>query len=471
MPGRYKAYPEYKHSDVEWIKRVPTNWEILSGRRIFINRRESSQANDIQLAASQKFGVVPQGLMMEMNGAKVMLALKGTEAFKHVEKSDFVISLRSFEGGIEYSDYSGCVSPAYTVLSASKQINAGFYRHLFKSASFISALQSTTDSLRDGKSITYEQFGKIILVMPPVKEQEKIANFLDRETAKIDTLIEKQQQLIKLLEEKRQAVISHAVTKGLNPDAPMKDSGVEWLGQVPEDWVIAKVAFRYEILLGKMLDSKKIDGKHLGFYLRNTDVQWDCINSEDLPEMDFYPDEQIRYSVRKGDLLVCEGGEIGRCAIWEKAENCYYQKALHRLRPLDEGKDFPRYMFYLMFDAVARERFISEAGKATIAHLPAESFRQYRFAFPSLVEQEIIVNYLDAQKKKFDLLESKAKNQIALLQERRTALISAAVTGKIDLRDWRTPAGSTAYSAQKAQNSGCEGEMEMHDDGEEVADD
>jgi len=431
---KYQAYPEYKDSGVEWLLNIPVKWNLLEGKRIFKNRREASSIDDDQLAASQKYGVIPQIKMMQLSDSKVMLALKGTQSFRHVEQNDFVISLRSFEGGIEHSTYSGCVSPAYTVLKATKCIEPFFYRYLFKSKPFIAALQSTTDSLRDGKSITYEQFGGIPLVLPSIEEQKQIAAFLDHETAKIDTLIEKQQQLIKLLKEKRQAVISHAVTKGLNPDAPMKDSGIEWLGKMPEKWSIAKLSYRYEVLLGKMLDDKKITGNHLGTYLRNTDIQWDRINTEDLPKMDFCPEEHDRYSVKKGDLIVCEGGEIGRCAIWKRDTSCFYQKALHRLRPLNPANDYTRFMFYVLFDAVHQERFISGAGKATIAHLPAEAFRQYRFAFPSNEEQKVIADYLDQKKNEYDRLESKAEQQILLLQERRTALISAAVTGKIDVR-------------------------------------
>ena len=224
-----------------WGNAVRTGPFLMAGA-LFKNRKELSLETDQQLAASQKYGVVPQSLMMKLNDSKVMLALKGTSSFRHVAKDDFVISLRSLEGGIEHSKYTGCVSPAYTVLSATKDISPRFYRYLFKSKPYIAALQSTTDSLRDGKSITFDQFGAIPLVLPETDEQQKIANFLDHETAKIDTLIEKQQQLIKLLKEKRQAVISHAVTKGLNPNAPMRDSGVEWLGEVPEHWAMPKIS-------------------------------------------------------------------------------------------------------------------------------------------------------------------------------------------------------------------------------------
>ena len=436
MAGKYQAYPEYKDSGVDWLGDVPSHWRVFSGKRILSQRREKAFEHDNQLAASQAYGVIPQTKMMEITGNKVMLALSGTDSFRHVEANDFVISLRSFEGGIEHSTYSGCVSPAYTVLTGNKAIHPWFYRYLLKSQPYISALQASTDSLRDGKSITFEQFGSISLPYPLLEEQRTIAAFLDHETARIDRLIEKQQRLIELLKEKRQAVISHAVTKGLDPNVPMKDSGVEWLGQVPKHWSVAKLGYRYEVMLGKMLDAKRITGDHLCSYLRNTDVQWGKINTSDLPQMDFHAGERERYSVKKGDLVVCEGGEVGRCAIWDQDESCFYQKALHRLRPLSYSRDDTQYLFFVLFNAAHQERFNSAAGKATIAHLPAETFRQYRFVFPPLEEQVEIARHLKGLDKKFGYIEEKALAQVQLLQERRTALISAAVTGKIDLRSW-----------------------------------
>lgn len=174
--SRYKAYAEYQDTGLEWLESAPKHWQLFQGKRIFGNYREQAFENDAQLAASQKFGVVPQTLMMELNDSKVMLALKGTSSFRHVDKDDFVISLRSFEGGIEHSAFNGCVSPAYTVLRATKNIFANYYKYLFKSRPYISALQATTDSLRDGKSISFDQFGAIGLVLPPRSEQEIIAN-------------------------------------------------------------------------------------------------------------------------------------------------------------------------------------------------------------------------------------------------------------------------------------------------------
>jgi type I restriction enzyme S subunit len=269
---------------------------------------------------------------------------------------------------------------------------------------------------------------------PPVDEQNAITSFLSREAAKIGALIAEQRRLNELLKEKRQAVISSAITKGLDPEVPMKPSGIEWLGDLPAHWKTPPLYLRYEILLGKMLDEKRITGKHLVPYVRNADVQWDCVRTDDLPEMDIAPHEWERFTLKPGDLLVCEGGEVGRTAIWKGAlQQCGFQKALHRIRLLSTG-EHPRFFYYCMRFAVSTGIFIAEGNPNTIPHLTGEKLRLYRFPTPPLVEQIEIARFLDTESSRLDRLITEAERAITLLQERRTALISAAVTGKIDVR-------------------------------------
>ena len=284
--------------------------------------------------------------------------------------------------------------------------------------------------------ISQESIGGFPFVVPPIHEQNNILAFLDRETTKIDALMAEQRRMIDLLKEKRQAVISHAVTKGLNPHALMKPSGIEWLGEVPEHWPVAAVRFRYDVQLGKMLDTDKITGKHLRPYLRVFDVQWGAINVDDLPQMDFDPASRGRFRLATGDLLINEGGSYpGRSAIWRgELDECYFQKALHRLKPCDPNEDTTRFFFYIMAWATDRGVFTAGGNESTIEHLPAEKFRKYRFAFPPMKEQLAIATFLDHELARFDALTAEAERAIGLLQERRAALISAAVTGKIDVR-------------------------------------
>lgn len=212
-----------------------------------------------------------------------------------------------------------------------------------------------------------------------------------------------------------------------------KDSGVEWLGEVPEQWPVCSLSYRYEVALGKMLDEKRITGEHLAPYLRNVDVQWGHINTEDLPEMDFKGDDTEKYALKVGDLLVCEGGEVGRAAIWKGTiGECYYQKALHRLRPKSPASDTAEFLYYVLLAAASRGIFSESGGKSTIAHLTAEAFRRYRFVFPPLGEQAAIAAFLDRETAKLDALVAEYRSLIDLLKEKRQAVISHAVTKGLD---------------------------------------
>ena len=219
------------------------------------------------------------------------------------------------------------------------------------------------------------------------------------------------------------------------PYLAYKDSGVEWLGKVPEHWDVAGLAYRYEQCLGKMLDGKRITGEHLVPYLRNVDVQWDEINVADLPSMDIHPDEIPRYTVQPGDLLVCEGGEVGRCAIWKgEIDRCGFQKALHRLRPRDDERDRPKFMYYALSVAVTCGAF-ADGHESTIAHLTGEKLRRHRFAFPWADEQTGIVGVLDHVVRRIRAAISATQRQIELVRECRTRLIADVVTGKLDVRE------------------------------------
>ncbi len=210
------------------------------------------------------------------------------------------------------------------------------------------------------------------------------SDVLDHADRRIRRYIRARQKLIALLEEQKQAIIHQAVTGQIDvrtgrPYPAYKDSGVEWLGEVPEHWQIAALHHRYSQCLGKMLDSKRITGNYSLPYLRNVDVQWDQINTKDLPTMDIAPDEYERYTVQHGDLLVCEGGEIGRCALWSGGlPRCGFQKALHRLRPRNARQDMPRFMYYALRAAAKADAF-NDGHLSTIAHLTGEKLRVHHF--------------------------------------------------------------------------------------------
>lgn len=201
-----------KDSGVAWLGQVPVRWSILSPRRLFQQRRDLARDEDEQLAATQEFGVIPQAMYTERTGYRVTAVLKGFEILKHVEPGDFVISMRSFQGGLEYSSHSGKISSAYVMLSACGPVVDDYFRYLFKSTGFISALRSTSNLVRDGQAMRFSNFAQVQVAVPDVKEQARIAGYLDHETAELDAAIADAREAIALSKERRAALISAAVT-------------------------------------------------------------------------------------------------------------------------------------------------------------------------------------------------------------------------------------------------------------------
>ncbi len=428
-------YPSYKGSGVEWLREVPEHWEVKPNKA-FLEPRKSvvgSTWADKTLLSLTLAGVIPRDTE---SGKGKFPADFGT--YQDVAESDLVFCLFDIDEtprSVGLAQSAGMITGAYDVFRCKTGTDPRFVFYYYLHIDAFKGLRPFYTGLR--KVVRPPTFMAVKIPLPTFAEQTAIAEFLDRETVKIDELVAEQRRLMELLKEKRQAVISHAVTRGLNPAAPLKPSGIEWLGDVPAHWSLVPVAYRYNVQLGKMLDSTKITGEHLRPYLRVFDVQWGDINTDELPEMDFDQDARARFRLVPGDLLVNEGGSYpGRSAIWiGKVEECYYQKALHRMRAHRPKEDSTRFMYYLMSWAANHGVFTAGGNEATIEHLPAEKLRRYRFAFPPVSEQLQIATFLDVELAKFDTLTAEAQRAIDLLQERRTALISAAVTGQIDVRD------------------------------------
>jgi type I restriction enzyme S subunit len=433
------AYLSYRSSGSAWLGDVPASWDVLAGRRVFAQRRDAAREGDEQLSATQRYGVVPQREFMEREDQKVMLALGGLGNFKHVEKDDFVISLRSFEGGVEHSAHKGCVSPAYTVLRLRHDASARYFRYLLKSKPYVAALQSTTDSLRDGKSIGYDQFGAISLPVPPFPEQTAIAAFLDRETGKIDALVEEQQRLIELLKEKRQAVISHSITKGLDPNAKMKPSGTEWLGDVPEHWTVTKLGRYISILSGFAFPST-------GFSMEDEDVR--LLRGINVGVGNIRWDEAVywkrqagdgldRFELKEGQIIVgmdrpwiADGIRVARVTA-DDVPSLLLQRVTAISCKANMSDDFA-YLLLTSQNFVAY--FTPDMTGVSVPHLSPEQIELFRVAVPSPAEQAEIVASVRKEIRKIDTLLSEVEGAVRLLLERRSALISAAVTGKIDVR-------------------------------------
>ena len=281
--------------------------------------------------------------------------------------------------------------------------------------------------------------------LPSHTEQRAIADYLDTETSRIDALITKKHRMIELLQERVGSIIFDGVTGRLTSSGVCTvSSGIDWLGSVPDHFGTPWLGAFHTAQLGKMLNAAAASGPEQYLYIKNTNVQWDSFDLEELPSMSFDAEDRRRCELRPGDLLVCEGGEVGRSAVWDLQSQIYFQKALHRVRPLTEN--VPRFLMYCLWAAANLNVFSVEGNQATIVHLTGEKLRSHRFPWPPLEEQKRIVSIIDSQRGRIDRAVTSMELQIERLAERRQALITAAVTGELAVsrvwHDLSRPAGA-----------------------------
>ena len=211
-----QPYPAYKNSGTEWLAKVPENWEIRRSKRIFTPRKELAKPNDIQLSATQAFGVIAQEDYEKRVGRKIVKIFRHLEKRRHVEIDDFVISMRSFQGGLERAWISGCVRSSYIVLQAATRLSVDYFGYLFKSTRYIAALQLTANFIRDGQDLNFENFCGVDLPFPPIEEQRRIAKFLDAATADIATASKCYGREVDLFGEYRNRLFADVITGKLD---------------------------------------------------------------------------------------------------------------------------------------------------------------------------------------------------------------------------------------------------------------
>ncbi|MBC8438578.1 MAG: restriction endonuclease subunit S [Deltaproteobacteria bacterium] len=434
MSGRYQAYSEYEESGVEWLGKVPTHWEIKRLGQFFEERREKVSDKDFSPLSVTMQGIVPQ--------LETAAKTDAGDNRKLVLRNDFVINSRSDrKGSSGVSPYDGSVSLISIVL-APKRIHPDFVHHLLRSYPF------QEEFYRYGKGIVADlwstnssEMKNILIPDIPEDEQQQIANFLDHETSNIDALIEKQQQLIKLLKEKRQAVISHAVTKGLNPDAPMKNSGVEWLGEVPEGWEVRTIAhLSNKITNGYVGPTRDILVDEGVSYVQATHIKQGKVNFDGAFFVrKIWSESHSKSILSKGDVLIVQTGagtgDIGLVSENEEGFNCHALIIVEPDKKIISGD----YLSMALQSQYGYSKLFSIRTGGMHPHLNCGEVQYVKLPIPPIFEQDQITTFIEEQIIKFDLLVKKQLEAISLLQERRTALTSAAVTGKIDIRNWQPP--------------------------------
>ncbi len=416
----------------QWHGSAPGSWAVRRFKEVATVREGQVDPEDDRYSALPLFAPnhieSGTGRILEVETATD----QGAESGKYlVDAGDILYSkIRPALRKVALAPCAGLCSADMYPIKPGSQLDARFLFYSMLGEGFFrySVLESARVAM---PKINREALGECVLLIPSRGEQRAIADFLDRKTVAVDALIEKKERLLSLAEERRHATIWALVTKGLNTRRRLHDSGYEWMGLVPEHWAVAPVGARYEVQLGKMLNPDAASGDDPAPYLRNTDVQWGRINTDDLHVMSFDARERVKFALRRGDVLVCEGGDVGRAALWNgELTECFYQKALHRVRPW-RTTESSKFLYYALAAASWRGAFLAEGNRSTIVHLTAEKLRAMRFPFPPAEEQAAIVSSLDDQTRKLGAATATVTKQIDKLCEYRQALITAAVTGQI----------------------------------------
>jgi len=451
MVSRYQGYPEYKSAGVEWLDDIPSHWSVPSLKMLIDVRDGTHDTPSYVVRSKTSFPLV--------TSKDVTSGQLSFEQCKYISKDDYlsIIQRSKVDVGDILMPMIGTVGSPIVVkgrsnfaiknlalfkTSNNQNINTSFLNYFLQSNECdIQFSLEARGGVQNFVSLgTLRDLG---FLKAPNDEQEIIANFLDFETAKIDILIEKQHQLIKLLKEKRQAVISHAVTKGLNPDAPMRDSSVEWLGQIPAHWNVAR--FKYLISdsaagpYGSSLTKSMYTTSGIRVYGQQQVIP------DDLSIGDYYIstikfEDMRRYEVFPNELLISVMGTVGRVTVVpEGVERGIINPRLVKYKVM-EDKILPYFAKASILSDVSQSQLLFAAQGSTMDGLNMQIIGELPVPYPeSLDEQLKILNVIKRKSDKFDKLLKKSLVAVELLVERRTALISAAVTGKIDVRNWQAP--------------------------------
>ena len=413
----------YKDSGIKWLGKIPQHWEVRKIKYVFTERSEKGYPEEPVLCSTQKYGVIPQ----YMYESRVVVVNKGLEGLKLVRKGDFVISLRSFQGGIEYAYYQGIISAAYTILNLNDNCYSNYIKYLMKSFDFIQLLQTCVTGIREGQNINYALLRKSSLPLPPLAERRAIVSYLDGKVGQIDTYIAKQTQQIELLKELKQAVIANAVTKGINKMTKLKQTGVSWIGSVPQHWERCRckdVLTETKLLVG--------DGQHTLLSLTTNGV---IVRDLSEGKGKFPKDFKTYKVVKPNDLVFC---------LFDVDETPRTVGLVHNHGMLTgaynvfEAINVDTSFLYHYFIALDNRKALKSLYKGLRKVIPLPAFMSMPLYLPPLAEQRAIVGYIEAQTANIDKLIDAYQQQVERIKEYKQRLISDAVTGKMNVTGKQT---------------------------------
>ena len=437
----FPRYERYKDSGVEWLGEVPEHWDNQPLYRLGQEREDSNDGLISDNLLSLSYGRIIQKDIGTSDG----LLPESFETYQIIHAGDIVFRLTDLQNDkrslrTAIVPESGIITFAYVAFEPTAILPA-YLNYLLRDYDLRKIFYSMGGGVR--QSMQFDDIKRLPILVPSKNEQSTIVQFLDYETAKIDALIEEQRRLIELLKEKRQAVISHAITKGLNPDALSKDSEVDWIGQVPKHWRLGKSGFYLRILSGFAFPSEGFTSDERNTrLLRGINVGVDQIRWEETVYWQRRENDELdTYELKEGDLvigmdrpLIGAGMRVAKLTAMDIPSLLLQRVA--RLEVNDKlNADF---LLALLSSTMFVAHFSPETTGVSVPHISPDQIGNFIIPIPPIEEQNSIVSFIEREKDKTDELIAQAECGISLLQERRSALISAAVSGKIDVRNYTT---------------------------------
>ena len=457
------GYQSYKPSGIAWISRIPSHWDIVDTKKCFRFPKEivGSKVNEFQVLSLSINGVIFRDMS---SGAGKQHSDMST--YQIVRPDSIVLCLFDMDVTpriVGHSDKIGIITSAYVNIHPKNEICSKYYYYYFLLQDFNKYLFSQGTGIRT--TLTRSQFGALKIGAPPLPEQTAIARFLDYKVGKIDRFIRKKKQLIKLLTEQKAAIINNAVTKGLDPTVLMKDSGIEWLGEIPAQWEVRKLKY-----LGKFQNGISAAGDYFGSGFPFVSYG-DVYKNFELPKTgsglaNSSEADQMHYSVLKGDVFFTRTSEtveeIGfTSTCMESIANATFSGFLIRFRP-KAGWLFDGFSRFYFRSSLHRRFFVKEMNLVTRASLSQDLLKSLPVLLPPLDEQERISKFIDRETEIINATITTIQKEIALTEEYRTALIAEAVTGKIDVRGYEVrDEGRETWGEAYALEDEEDGEMLM----------
>lgn len=432
MSQELSPHSSYRTSDIPWLPETPSHWKCTKVKYLFSERVEKGYPEEPLLAATQTKGVV----LKEMYENRTVVAMKDLHLLKLVEVGDFVISLRSFQGGIEFAHCRGIISPAYTVLKPGLDIHPGFYAYLFKCKPFVHSMTLYVTGIREGQNIDYGRFSRSDLPVPPLDEQEKIVKFLRSQDRRILRFIRNKHSLLELLNEQKRILIRALVSGQTIEPGKSRPSEILWLDRIPTDWKERRLGHFCSIGNGSTPSRSEPAYWEEGHYpwLNSSTVNKGVIEEADQFVTDLALVKCHLPIVPPGSVLVAitgQGKTRGMCALLKFEATINQHLAYITIRQPFVSSD---YLKLLLTGFYGELRAISEGCGSTKGALTCFDLRHLRVPIPPRPEQDKILAFFEEQTTSMDEAINRTQQEIDLMNEYRSRLIADAVTGKIDLR-------------------------------------